>query len=146
VFHTAYKRTFNTLKERSYSNGYEERVVVDPVVYKMYREGYDIREIDTAWKLSQSLEGIERRIAFQAYCQQFVDNAISSTVNLPPYAEGSEDAIGQIVRRYAHMLRGITFYPDGRHNFQPVQPVDFTSEMGFELRESESCKGGVCSV
>lgn len=146
VFHTAYKRTYNTLKERSYSNGYEERVVVDPVVYKMWQDGYDIRDIDTAWKLSQSFEGIGRRIAFQAFCQQYVDNAISSTVNLPPYVEGSENEIGQIVRRYAGMLRGITFYPDGRHGFQPVVPVNFPHDMGFELRESESCKGGVCGV
>lgn len=146
VFHTAYKRTYNTLKEREYKHGYEERVTIDPVVYKMYLEGYNVEEIDTAWQLSQSLEGIERRIAFQAYCQQFVDNAISSTVNLPPYVEGSEVAIGAILRKYAPYLRGITFYPDGQHQFQPVQPVPFDPDMFFQLKESESCKSGICGM
>ena len=89
IFHTAYLRTYNTLKEQHNSNGYKQEYVIDPVVQKLLDEGHNVEDIDTAYTLSLSTDGIEKRIAFQAYVQQFVDNAISSTVNLPQYIPDS---------------------------------------------------------
>lgn len=149
VFHTAYRRTYNTLKEQQYHAGLQQQDVIDPVVMKLYQQGYDVNDIDTAWSLSQTVEGIERRIAFQAYCQQFVDNAISSTVNLPPYKEGMEDTIAPILLKYLPQLRGITFYPDGRHSNQPVQPLDFATVIRHnngQIQHTEACKGESCGI
>jgi len=148
IFHTAYQRTSNTLKTKDYSDGYKREVVVDPIVSKWISDGYHVQDIDTAYTLSQSTEGIERRLAFQAYVQQFVDNAISSTVNLPPYTDGMETTLAPILLRYLPQLRGVTFYPDGRHDHQPVVPVDIRDIDMFAhtLDQGPTCNGGECGL
>jgi len=149
VFHTAYKRTSNTLKTQQYSDGYKIETVIDPIVHKWIEQGYDVRDIDTAYTLSQSISGIERRIQFQAYVQQFVDNGISSTVNLPQYVPGIEDKIAPILLKYLPQLRGITFYPDGRYDNQPVTPIDIGDVLGdgsVHMQEHDACNGGECGL
>lgn len=149
VFHTAYLRTYNTLKSQEYQDGLRTEKVIDPVVSKWIEEGHSVENIDTAWSLSRSTAGIERRIAFQAFVQEFVDNGISSTVNLPSYQEGIEDEIGPILIKYLPRLRGITFYPDGRYENQPVVPIELSEVLGKKdvvTEQYESCKGGVCGI
>jgi len=148
VFHTAYQRTSNTLKTKDYSDGYKREVVIDPIVSKWYCDGHDIENIDTAYTLSQASAGIERRLAFQAYVQQFVDNAISSTVNLPRYTEGYEDIVAPILLKYLPQLRGVTFYPDGRHDHQPVTPIDIKDIDMFKqtLDQGPTCSSGECGL
>jgi ribonucleoside-diphosphate reductase alpha chain len=148
VFHTAYQRTYNTLKTAQYHDGFKKDIVIDPIVQKWVDQGYDVSSIDTAYTLSQTIEGIERRIAFQAMCQSYVDNAISSTVNLPAYTEGIEEQIAPILLRYLPELRGITFYPDGRHHNQPVIPIDINDALAYnaQLCETDVCKNGVCNT
>lgn len=145
VFCQAYQRTYNTLKSQEYQDGFVKEVVIDPVIQKLVEEGHSVRDIDTAWSLSQNVEGIERRLAFQAFVQGFVDNAISSTVNLPQYEEGVEDTIAPVLLKYLPLLRGVTFYPDGRYDNQPVRPVDINKVLSTtRLQEHESCKLDNC--
>lgn len=147
VFHTAYRRTYNTLKSQQHSNGYVTQDVIDPVVMKWIEQGYDVRDIDTAYTLSQSLGGIERRLQFQAFVQQYVDNAISSTINLTRYYQGMEDDIAPILLRYLPQLRGVTFYPDGRYEHQPVVPLDINEVLNKSDSVNEvyeSCRGDGC--
>lgn len=146
VFHTAYRRTYNTLRTQQHSNGYQQVDVIDPVVAKWHQQGYDVRDIDTAYTLSQSTTGIERRLQFQAFVQQYVDNAISSTVNLPSYVEGIEDSVAPILLRYLPQLRGVTFYPNGRYEHQPVVPLDVHTllQQQHVSEVYESCKGDGC--
>lgn len=148
IFHTAYQRCYNT------PSGLVREIVIDPIVQKMVDEGYDVRDIDTAYTLSKGCEGIERRIAFQALMQRYVDNAISSTVNLPPYVQGIEDVIAPILLKYLPSLRGITFYPDGRHDNQPVVPVELNDALALQdlshskvqVEQYPSCKGEGCGL
>jgi ribonucleoside-diphosphate reductase alpha chain len=147
VFHTAYRRTYNTLKDQKHSDGYVTQDVIDPVVSKWIEQGYDVHDIDTAYTLSQSVAGIERRLAFQAFVQRYVDNAISSTINLPAYVEGVEEKIAPILLKYLPKLRGVTFYPDGRYEHQPVVPLDINTVLGKNDTVNEvyeSCKGDGC--
>lgn len=147
IFHTAYQRTYNTLKTQHNRDGYVKEKIIDPVVLKWLQEGYDVRDIDTAYTLSQSVEGIERRLAFQAFAQQYVDNGISSTVNLPAYREGIAEAIAPVLLKYLPKLRGVTFYPDGRYDNQPVVPLNITevlAEKEMVTESYESCKIGEC--
>ena len=149
VFHTAYERTYNSLKEKQYDSGLKKERVIDPIVAKWIEEGYDVRDIDTAYTLSQTPDGIERRIALQAFVQSYVDNGISSTINLPTYEEGIESRIAPILLKYLPNLRGITFYPDGRHENQPVKPIDIEDVIKNDrvtMKEYESCKGDSCGV
>jgi ribonucleoside-diphosphate reductase alpha chain len=143
IFHTAYQRTYNTLKTQDHADGFIKVKVIDPIVMKWIEQGYNIDDIDTAYTLSQSSEGIERRLAFQAFVQQYVDNGISSTVNLPPYQEGMEIQLAPILLKYLPQLRGVTFYPDGRYSNQPVVPLDIHEVLADNdsvMGQYESCK------
>lgn len=146
VFHTAYLRTYNTLKERISDEGLRREKVIDPVIIKLLKKGVNVDNIDTAYTLSQSIEGIKRRLHFQAFVQKYVDNGISTTINLPAYEEGIEQKIKPILLEYLPQLRGVTFYPDGRHKNQPVQPISIKEALQDEytVDQGESCKGGVC--
>lgn len=148
LFHTAYRRTYNTNKTQEFVNGYAQDVVIEPVALKLYEQGYDVGHIDTAWGLSQDIEGIERRIEFQAYLQQFVDNGISSTINLPKFDPDNNlaEKIAPVLVKYLPQLRGITFYPDGAKDYQPVVPVEFNEAIARcnNIEEYPMCKGGEC--
>lgn len=148
VFHVAYERTYNTLKSQEYQDGYRKEVVVDPVIIKLIKEGYNAEDVDTAYTLSQTVEGIDRRIKFQAFMQRYVDNGISSTVNLPKYKEGIEDKIAPILLWYLPSLRGITFYPDGARGNQPVKPLELKDALSkqYSLQEDLGCKAGMCGI
>lgn len=101
---------------------YEEHVVVDPVAKRLVAEGVDPSLIEDAATLALVPE---RRLAMQAFWQQYTDHAISSTVNLPYVMEGSEAReFGRTLMEYLPNLRGITVYPDGARAGQPRTPVD----------------------
>lgn len=142
VFHTAYQRCYNT------PQGLHKEVVIEPVVEKLMEQGLSVDGVDTAYTLSKVPEGIDRRIKFQAFVQGYVDNAISSTVNLPPYTHGIEEDVAPILLKYLPQLRGITFYPDGRHENQPVVPMDIKDALTAraQMDMHPSCKGGECGV
>jgi ribonucleoside-diphosphate reductase alpha chain len=148
LFQQAYIRTSNGHKGEVFNNGVKREVVIEPIIGKLLEKGINVEEIDTAYSLSLSSKGIERRVALQAYLQRYVDNGISSTVNLPKYKEGIEDDIKPILLKYLPHLRGITFYPDGARDNQPVVPVDLKWALKNQgvLDEHDTCKGGVCNV
>jgi ribonucleoside-diphosphate reductase alpha chain len=143
LYSTAYQRRYLT------PDGWKKQYVVDYVAERLYEQGYDITEIEDAYQLSFD---IERRIAFQAFVQKYVDNGISTTLNLPPYgSDGNDDAefFGNTLLKYLPQLRGITVYPDGARGGQPLTPVDFKfaiSKKGVVFEGNEDCAGGVCGV
>jgi ribonucleoside-diphosphate reductase alpha chain len=82
----------------------------------------------------------ERRIAFQADVQDYVDMGISSTINLPKFS-GDTDTRGfaKILARYVSRLRGFTCYPDGARGGQPLNSVPYeeaVDKLGKELEEN----------
>ena len=97
---------------------------------------------------------VERRIKFQADVQDYVDMAISSTINLPPWGSdfNNEDHVvpfANILAKYASRLRGFTCYPDGSRGGQPLTTVPYheaRGQTGMEFKEHDSCKGGVCGI
>lgn len=128
---------------------YEEHVVVDPVAKRLVAEGVDPSIIEDAATLAMFPE---RRLAQQAFWQQYTDHAISSTVNLPYVMEGQEASdFGRTMMEYLPRLRGITVYPDGARAGQPRTPVDLEWALNNEgVREGvteEICVGGsACGV
>jgi ribonucleoside-diphosphate reductase alpha chain len=121
--------------------------------------GVNPDNIESALDLSKTPE---RRIKFQADVQDYVDQAISSTINLPAW--GSEynnpdtlDDFGKTLAMYAPRLRGFTCYPDGARGGQPLTEVSYSeakNNLGQEFAESVqthdicdiSGKGGSCGV
>lgn len=146
LFATAYKRRY--LKGKDWHFQY----VVDEGARRL-QEAYGVHpdKLETAYDLAYHPE---RRIAFQAWVQRFVDHGISSTLNLPSvdaYAIDTEK-FGTMLYRYLPGLRGITAYPDGARGGQPLTVVPYTeaeAAEGLEFEEygaENACVGGVCGI
>lgn len=123
LFAVAYKRRFLTEGTK-----WKYQYVVDPTAQGLIQEyGVKPETIDTALDLA---EDFERRIAFQADIQDYVDMSISSTINLPSWGTrlNNEDRIGsfaETLAKYAPRLRGFTCYPDGSRGGQPLTSVAY---------------------
>jgi ribonucleoside-diphosphate reductase alpha chain len=144
VFATAYQRRYLT------PDGWKKQYVVDFVAEKLVEQGIDPATMEDAYTLAQD---VEKRIAFQAFIQKYVDNAISSTINLPAFGlQGNNniEKFGKILYSYLPNLRGITVYPDSARSGQPIQKVDFSEAIKrrgvvFEANE-DTCKDGICGL
>lgn len=149
--------------KRRYLKGTSEWVyqyVVDGTAQEMIeRYGTDPDKIESAGDLALDYE---RRIKFQADVQDYVDQAISSTINLPAWGSenNNEDTVSDFagtLARYAPRLRGFTCYPDGARGGQPLTHVPYNeavTQLGQEFSEAVqthdicdiSGKGGSCGV
>jgi ribonucleoside-diphosphate reductase alpha chain len=147
IFCAAYKRRY-----LGPNNVWMYQYVVDPTAKRLVDAGVDPDAIEDATTLALDME---RRLAFQAWVQEYVDMAISSTINLPPWesAGNSADTLplyAEILLRYLPRLRGITVYPDGARGGQPLTPVSYREAAGREgvvyEETEERCVGGVCGV
>ena len=144
VFAVAYKRRYLKRKQWHY------QYVVDATAKELIDlYGMNPDEIETALDLAKDYE---RRIAFQAEVQDYVDMSISSTINLPPFPNVDPEEFTQVLAKYAHRLRGFTCYPDGSRGGQPLTVVPYAEAItkgGKEHIETHdicdiSGKGGVC--
>jgi ribonucleoside-diphosphate reductase alpha chain len=151
LFATAYKR-------RYLKNGTEwhYQYVVDSTARDLVdRYGVHPETIETALDLAGDPE---RRIAFQASVQDYVDQAISSTINLPAWGSPLNnpdrvEGFAKILADHAPRLRGFTCYPDGSRGGQPLTPIAYQDALGLEgteYKEHDVCdisgKGGVCGL
>lgn len=119
--------------------------------------GVDPDSIESAIDLAADYE---RRIRFQADVQDYVDMAISSTINLPAWGSelNNDDKVrpfAEVLAHYAPRLRGFTVYPDGARGGQPLTPLPYREAVkhdGEEYAEQthDICeiggKGGSCGV
>jgi len=133
VYAVAYKRRYLTSGTR-----WKYQYAVDGAARRLI-EKYDIKpeRIESAIDLAADYE---RRIKFQADIQDYVDMAISSTINLPARDDQnfSEAEFGKVLGKYAHRLRGFTCYPDGSRGGQPLTSVPYeeaVDELGQEFDE-----------
>ena len=154
IFAVAFKRRY--LKNKRWHYQY----VVDSAAHEMI-ELYDIKpeSIESALDL---VTNYERRLNFQANVQEYVDMAISSTINLPAWDtednnEGKVEDFAQTLAKYAHRLRGFTCYPDGCRGGQPLTKVPYSEaleKLGEEFEDNiqahDICEisgmGGSCGV
>jgi len=149
VFAVAYKR-------RYLKNGtqWHYQYVVDSAAKDLIeRYGVSPDRIESAIDLAADYE---RRLKFQADTQDYVDQSISSTINMPSWGSdlNNEDKvvdIAETLSRYAPRLRGFTVYPDGARGGQPLVSVDYAEaarQQGVEYLEHDICviggKGGTC--
>lgn len=151
LFAVAYKRRYLTDGTK-----WKYEYVVDSTADQLLREyGLDPNKIETAQSLS---ENFEKRIAFQAGIQDYVDMSISSTINLPEWGskfnnESRVNEFAEVLSKYAPRLRGFTAYPDGSRGGQPLTSVpyeDAIKHRGVVFAENDICeiggKGGSCGV
>jgi ribonucleoside-diphosphate reductase alpha chain len=152
VFAVAYKRRYITDGTK-----WKYQYAVDHTAQGLI-DHYDVDpdSIETSIDLAKDYE---RRIRFQADVQDYVDMAISSTINLPASSDDSDGSpikVGEFaatLARYAPRLRGFTCYPDGSRGGQPLTAVPYRTakqQLGQEFDEhleaNDPCEGGVCGV
>jgi ribonucleoside-diphosphate reductase alpha chain len=154
IFAITYKRRY--LKGTTWRFQY----VVDGAAKDLIeRYGVDPSKLESALDLATDFE---RRIRFQADIQDYVDMAISSTINLPRWNTelNNIDMVGnfaETLARYAHRLRGFTVYPDGSRGGQPLVSVPYEEakdKLGEVFEENVqmldvceiSGKGGSCGM
>lgn len=152
VYAVAYKRRYLTNGTR-----WKYQYAVDSGA-KHLIETYGIKpeKIESASDLAYDYE---RRIKFQADIQDYVDMAISSTINLPNHDDQSfsTEEFARTLARYAPRLRGFTCYPDGARGGQPLTRVDYKDaidKLGEEFEEgvevNDICiiggRGGHCGI
>jgi ribonucleoside-diphosphate reductase alpha chain len=151
--------------EPVYSVAYKRRYLVDGTDWKyeyvvdgtakhlIETLGVDPDSIETAVDLANDPE---RRLSFQADVQEYVDHAISSTLNLPAWGTENNnpdkvEGFAHLLRKYAPRLRGFTCYPDGSRGGQPITSVPYEEaigNVGTVFSEHDICditgKGGSC--
>lgn len=150
IFCVAYKRR-NLIGDRV---AYE--YVIDPAAKRLIDQGVDQNLIEDSYDLAREPE---RRIAFQAWLQHYVDHAISSTLNLPEWGtefnnEETVKPFGDMLVKYLPQLRGMTCYPDGSRGGQPLSPVKLTTALKHKdqvfYEQADICEiskgGGSCGA
>lgn len=147
LYAVAYKRRYLKGTEWHY------QYVVDGTARSLIEKyGLNPDKIDTAAGLATDYR---KRIEFQADVQDYVDMAISSTINLPEWGsehnnEDKVDEMANTLAEFAPRLRGFTCYPDGARGGQPLTAVpydDALKQEGVEFKEFDVCeigKGGTC--
>ena len=158
---TGIEPLFAVAYQRRYLKGAKDwhyQYVVDGAA-EILIDKYDLEpeNIESALDLAKDYE---RRIMFQADVQDYVDMAISSTINLPKWGSklNNEDSVlsfAKTLLKYAHRLRGFTVYPDGARGGQPLRVVSYEEakeHQGKEFKEEfhDICEitghGGSCGV
>jgi ribonucleoside-diphosphate reductase alpha chain len=145
IFCVAYKRRFLNESQR-----WSYQYVIDPTAARMIDKGANPDSIEDSVTLSRD---VERRIAMQAFVQDFVDQAISSTINVPEWGEpGNNNAkeFSRVLLKYLPRLRGITLYPDGARSGQPITAIKYDTAMKHKdvtfYEDEDRCIGGVCGI
>ncbi len=142
IFCVAYKRRYLKGDQQCY------QYVIDPCAKRLIEKGIDPGSIEDAYTLA---ENVERRVAFQAWVQGYVDHCISSTINLPEWGSSlnnNEDIrpFGSMLLRHLPNLRGITCYPNGSRSGQPLSPVPYSEAVAKEGVEVVEESMNVCSL
>lgn len=144
LFCKAYKRRYLRGKEWVY------QYVVDGAVKRLMSQGVQLENIKDSYDLT-----FKQRVKFQADVQNYVDMAISSTCNLPPWGSETNNeetlkANSKTLLKYMKRLRGFTCYPDGARGGQPLTRVDLDEALkneGTVFEEAErDCLNGVCGI
>jgi ribonucleoside-diphosphate reductase alpha chain len=153
IFAVAYKRRYIDGNRLDGTETRRFQYYIDTAAQDlMDRYGVDGDSIETALDLAKDPE---RRVAFQADVQDYVDMGISSTLNLPAWGEADEDKVDEfarIIAKYAPRLRGLTMYPDGSRGGQPLVSVPLSEAKAagigvvFEENSDNACKSGVCGI
>ena len=149
LYAVAYKRRYLVGKDN-----WKYEYVVDSTAEELITR-YDLKpnNIETAASLTTD---VERRIKFQADVQDYVDMAISSTINMPAWDTEHNnpdlvDSFAATLAKYAPRLRGFTVYPDGARGGQPLTSVTYKEAkrhkgMVYEENSDAACAGGVCGI
>lgn len=139
MFASAYERRFWKGDVR------EMEVVVHPLFKQFVSEGKSVDHFQGSHELS-----MRDHLEMQRVCQKHVDNAVSKTINLPQGC--STEELSELYMEYLPELKGITVYPEGSRENQPLTPLSnddawmHASEALVGTSGIDSCKNGSCDI
>lgn len=140
IFCVSYKRRY--LKHTTWHYQY----VIDSTAEKLIQNGIKPDQIEDAYSIPP-----ETRIRFQCEVQQYVDQSISSTCNIPAWGseqnnESKVQEFGDMLFDYLPGLRGLTCYADGSRGGQPLVPVRYQTAIQHRGEELVESYGDVCDI
>jgi ribonucleoside-diphosphate reductase alpha chain len=137
---------FAAAYERRYRQGDElmMETVVDPMFQRFVSEGRGVKHFVGAHDLS-----IRDHLEMQRVCQKHIDQAISKTINLPHGTSAEE--LSELYMEFLPELKGITVYPDGSRENQPLTPLPLDQAVNLAKNSKAGlvetgCKSGVCDL
>jgi ribonucleoside-diphosphate reductase alpha chain len=141
------EKSFGPAWERRFRDGDELKteVVVHPIFKKKYLAGEDVSHFQTVWDIS-----VRDHFEMQRVCQKHIDNAVSKTINLHPGT--SEQELSELYMEYFPELKGVTVYPEGSREDQPITPLSIEEALKHldsqaqGARGKDSCRDGVCDI
>jgi ribonucleoside-diphosphate reductase alpha chain len=144
---SALESMFAAAMERRYYDGEELKmeIVIHPLLKRFLDEGRDVSHFQGAHEIS-----LRDHLEMQRTCQKHVDNAVSKTINIPQGTSIKE--LSDLYMEYLPELKGVTVYPDGSREDQPLTPIPLEKAIKHaqtasqEARASDSCKSGVCDI
>jgi ribonucleoside-diphosphate reductase alpha chain len=138
-FGPGYKRTFRD------GDDLKTEVVVHSLFKKMRSEGKDVSHFQTSYQLQ-----MRDHFEMQRTCQRHIDNAVSKTINVPPGT--SEQELSDLYMEYFPELKGVTVYPEGSRENQPITPMSFEDVLPYigstavGASSDDGCSTGACEV
>ncbi len=139
IFAPAYQRRFRRGDELAME------VVLDPMFARFEAEGRDTSHFLGAHELS-----IRDHLEMQRTCQRHIDNAVSKTINLP--GNTSPDTLSALYMEYLPELKGVTVYPDGSREDQPLTPLSRNEALRLaattttQSASDDACRSGSCDI
>jgi ribonucleoside-diphosphate reductase alpha chain len=142
MFAPAYKRKFRD------GDALKEEVVIHPLFARFLLEGRGVKHFQGAHDLR-----VRDHFEMQRVVQKHIDNAVSKTINLPPGV--SEDELSDLYMEFFPELKGVTVYPEGSRENQPLTPMDLEDAIKFTQENPDAllgaagldnCKDGKCDL
>jgi ribonucleoside-diphosphate reductase alpha chain len=140
MFAPAYKRKFRD------GDKLKEEVVIHPLFKKFMDEGRSVKHFQGAHDLK-----LKDHFEMQRVVQKHIDNAVSKTINIPHAIK--EHELSELYMEYFPELKGVTVYPEGSRENQPLTPMDIDEAIKAYKNNAESgaavedkCKSGVCEL
>ena len=131
---------------RKYRDGEKlaKEVVVHPLFKWFMENGKSVKHFQGSHDIK-----IRDHFEMQRTVQRHLDNACSKTINLPQEVKESE--LSELYMEYFPDLKGVTVYPEGSREDQPLTPMDLEtaikhySKAKVEATEG-NCHSGVCEI
>lgn len=144
---SAIEPIFAVAHERRFRRGdvLAKEVVLDPMFARFQAEGRDTSHFLGAHEIS-----MRDHFEMQRTCQRHIDNAVSKTINAP--ANTSVEELSALYMEYFPELKGVTVYPDGSREDQPLTPlsreeaVRLADEAVSQATSQDACRSGSCDL
>lgn len=136
--------------KRKYRDGdkLKEEIVIHPLFARFMFEGKSVKHFQGAHDLK-----IRDHFEMQRVVQRHVDNAVSKTINLPKGVK--ENDLSDLYMEFFPELKGVTVYPDGSREDQPITPMDLDEAIKYSENNTDAvlgamgvdnCKDGKCDI